>query len=77
MFPKFLAGSLSNLSDRAINVVARLGGLVIVTIGVHLALTASRASWDLPKLQTSGTGNGDTYLSIHLIAGTSPTTSRS
>ena len=44
----FLAGHLSKLSDRAIGIFTRFGGLVIATIGVQLAFGGIKSFFELP-----------------------------
>lgn len=44
----FLSGYLSKLSDRAIGIFSRFGGLVIATIGVQLAFNGIKSFYELP-----------------------------
>jgi multiple antibiotic resistance protein len=43
----FLAGYLSKLSDRAIGIFTRFGGLVVATIGVQLAFNGIKSFFEL------------------------------
>ena len=43
----FLAGYLSKLSDRAIGIFTRFGGLVVATIGVQLAFNGIKRFFEL------------------------------
>ena len=43
----FLARFMEALSDRAINIVTRFGGLIVATIGVQLAFAGIKNYFDL------------------------------
>jgi multiple antibiotic resistance protein len=45
----FLSGYLSKLSDRAIGIFTRFGGLVIATIGVQLAFSGIKSFFELTQ----------------------------